>query len=169
MDEAELAAYENLGSLRAYIRKPKLLVSGNVIEFFVPSESPDSDLALMLGSNRYHDCEVLVTLHMLKDADGASLRKKGPTPEKPYSDQAQILYQHGFFNAPAVQRAIGKADGSKGSTGQSPWGLSLARQLGGEGMGAISPPVVLDWAQRHGLDGMLPREYARAAGAESDE
>lgn len=155
--------YECLGSIKAYVRKPRLLESGNVIQFFVPAESPDSDLSLMLGRSNYSDCQVAVTLHLIQDSDGKDKRRRrGTAPPKKYGAVAQMLYKHGFFNAPQVQTAIGTPD--KGETGQSAWGVALAKQLGGDdGMGSVDPAVVLDWAERHGVDGILPKDYVTEA------
>lgn len=159
MDDAELACYERIGSLRAYIRRPKLLLAGNVMEFFVPVDSPDSDLALMLGRSGYNDSQVCVTLHLIKDADGKDLRQKEKAdPDvKPYNDIAMLLYRKGYFNAPHVQRAIGEPAG--GVTGQSKWGIALARKLGFDSMGMVPPDVMFEWAEKHDIEDLLPDEY----------
>lgn len=159
MDDAELACYEKIGTLRAYIRRPKLLLAGNVVEFFVPVDSPDSDLALMLGRSGYNDSQVCVTLHLIKDPDGKDLRqKKVAEPEgKPHADIAMLLYRKGYFNAQHVQRAIGAP--AAGVTGQSAWGLALAKSLGFDSMGFVPPEVMYEWAEKHDIEDLLPAEY----------
>lgn len=81
----ELEAYPVLMEFRASVRRPRLLMSGNVVELFLDKLGPYADAALVLGQGKYHDAEVAVTLRLMKHPDGrdaAEPRPKPPPPER---------------------------------------------------------------------------------------
>jgi hypothetical protein len=150
------------------VRAPRVLISGNVVSFFIPRDHPDADSALALGMSKRLDTEVMVTIHILKDKNGKDLRHDEAVSKKPFSRLAQLLYARGFFNSPQIQQAIGDPEGD-GGKGQSAWGLALAKQLGGESMGYVHPEVLAEWCDIHGFRRMLPREYVAEAGVERED
>lgn len=175
MDDEILSNFEMIGRLKAFIRKPRLLESGNEIRFFVPGDSPYADLALMLGRNTLHDCEVMITLHVTKGKDGEDLSKKGTkkktdgTPDKLYAAAAHMLYNKGFFNAPQVRAEIkGTKDVPKPDAGaaQSPFAAALAQELGYDSMGHVPPAVLMEWAVERSVEWLLPEDYRKEAGEE---
>lgn len=163
MDPEDLECYEQVGALRAFVRKPRLLESGNVVQFFVPQDSPDADAALALGMGKYSDAEVLITVHLLKHPDGADARKPPQAAdEKPYARCAHRLYQRGFFNAAQVRTALDGKPGDKSN--QSTVASYLAEKLGYESMGCVPPAVLLEWATDNEVDWLLPAEYKEGRG-----
>lgn len=153
------ARYERIGGFVCYVRKPRLLMSGNVAEFFVDGKSPDADAVLALGASKYQDCECYVTVHLVKDANGASLAKAAPEPAedtgKPYGKAASELYRHGFFYAPEVKAAIGVETYND----QRHTARALAAILGFESMGMVPPHVLRDWCELEGCAAALPPLY----------
>lgn len=170
-DEEMLAQYERAGAFRAFVRAPKVTQAGNVAQFFVPRDSGDADSILALGMSKRLDTEVYVTVHVLKDANGADLRRppvNGAEAKKPYAVLAQILYVHGFFNAQQVHQEIAQGRQIEGN-GQSPWSQELAKHLGYESLGYVPPEMFLDWADEHALTWLVPRDYMREAGVEKGD
>lgn len=73
-----LARYPVLLEFRASVRRPRLLMSGNVIELFLDKQGPYADAALALGQAKYHDAEVAVTLRLMKHPDGRDAAVEAP-------------------------------------------------------------------------------------------
>lgn len=157
MTEGELdERYHRIGGFVGFIRKPRLLQSGNIAEFFVGSDSPDADAVLALGASRYQDCEVYVTVHLVKDAVGTPQKKAGgPTASeaKPYGQHAAELYRMGFFNHPVVRAAAG--------CGGPPHDVAhaIAAVLGYDSMGMVPLRVLREWCERYGCVLALPASY----------
>jgi hypothetical protein len=159
--DAELEQYEEIGSLTAEVRRPRLLASGNVLEFFVSADSPDCDLSLMLGHSKFHDATVHISVRLIKHPNGKDAKLpavQGGSVTKPFASIARMLYQRGFFNAPQVRKAIGGQFGPSVNA----WSEALAKQLGYVSMGCVPPDVLLDWASKNEIEFLLPHEYHQA-------
>ena len=148
--------YERIGAIKGFVRKPRLLESGSVVQFFVPSDSEDVDAVLALALKKYQDAEVMVTVHLLKNQDGASMAKKDPGPT--YGEFARKVYRRGYFNSHRVRQAIRKScvgalvrfEGMPND--QHDWATIFAREHGQERFGEIPPAVFIDWIEGCGLD-----------------
>jgi len=82
-----LDAYPLILECRASVRRPRLLLSGNVLEFYLPSDSKFADAALVLAQKKFHDAEVAITVHLMKHPDGRDARQQDLPLEEP--DAAQ--------------------------------------------------------------------------------
>lgn len=63
-----------IGSFSAYVRRPLPQVSGLIAQFYGPN-GEDSDSILALSLTRYLDAEVLVTVYLIKNADGVIMKQ----------------------------------------------------------------------------------------------
>jgi hypothetical protein len=71
-----LDGYPMLLEFRASVRRPRLLLSGNVIELFLDKQGPWADAALVMGQARYHDAEVAVRIYLTKHPNGVDARQQ---------------------------------------------------------------------------------------------
>lgn len=67
-----LSVFPVVLEFRAFVRRPRLLQSGNMIQFFVEFDSPFHDAALVLAQRKFLDAEVGVKVYLLKHPDGRS-------------------------------------------------------------------------------------------------
>lgn len=173
MDDDEANLYPVIGGFRGMVRKPRLLQSGNVAEFFVGNDG-EADAVLALGMSKYQDAEVYVRVYLIKHPDGQEARLlRAPDDEKkPHADLASMLYSRGFFKGLQIQAAIkGTKDAPKPEPGasQSQWGKALASELGYPSMGYVPPDSLLDWAEVRELAWLLPRAYRDYVGGDHDD
>ena len=68
----KLDVFPQIVEFKAYLRRPRLLLTGNVVELFIEKDSPFADAALVLAQGKYHDCEVAVKIWITKHPDGRS-------------------------------------------------------------------------------------------------
>lgn len=175
-----LEDYPVVGGFRCRMRGLRQMISGNVVELFVPIDLADCDAVLALGKREYKDALFYVTVHHLQDAAGADLARRVPEtrteatptpgpvaePGKPYGQIATLLYRRGFFDAPQVRKAIG---GPVEAETQGGYAKRLAEILGFASMGFAPPDELVRWTEGHGLTWMLPAEYREWAGVDEDE
>lgn len=77
-DESDgLEEYPLVCEVRAFVRQPKLQLSGNVLQFYIPRDSAFADAALIFGTKNLHDCEVGLVIRLMKKADGSDARGRG--------------------------------------------------------------------------------------------
>lgn len=73
-----LKGYPQILEFRAMVRRPRLLMAGNVVEFWIEKGSVYADAALVLGMNKYHDAEVVVKVILTKHPDGRDAKEREP-------------------------------------------------------------------------------------------
>lgn len=94
---------EEIGGFKGYVRRPKPLISGYVLNFFAEN-GDQADAVLALGMSSRVDNDATIVIRKIQDPDGASAKKK---IKGPYGEQAKILYQSGFFRNPKAWKALG--------------------------------------------------------------
>lgn len=82
-----LEGYPQILECRALVRRPRLLLSGNVLEFFLHADSVYADAALVLGQKKFHDSEVILKVYLTKHPDGRDARQQDlPLEREPGED-----------------------------------------------------------------------------------
>lgn len=67
---------DRLGTFSSYLRRPATSQLGMTAMFFGP-DGQESDLISSLSLSKYQDVEVFVSVYMIKDTDGKSMRQDG--------------------------------------------------------------------------------------------
>lgn len=63
-----------IGAFSAYVRRPLPQISGLIAQFYGPN-GEDSDSILALSLTKYLDAEVLITVYLIKNADGVIMKQ----------------------------------------------------------------------------------------------